>query len=258
MSKLEPVPSFVAGATPSADTLYDFMYSPLTPSLELLNGQLDGENFTDIDSRFIEYPLIQTGALASAQGVAGTANLDYFSGGSTVPDGSGFFRNANLANTKRYLAIPGASVQFYLPYPAWVLFTWSLSLTNDNEIPTTVKAAKDISSTSDLTDTSWSQVSFFIDGDPAGPSLQDSASATRINYGSMGDETNATIGRAFNADPRLQDRYKGRFWAGHYFAQELPAGYHSASLRVCASSRVKQTRFRARSMKYIYFKHGAT
>lgn len=257
MSKIEPIPSFVDGSFAKADTLYDFMYAPLEPSLEVLNGRLNNDNIANSDNRIYDYPLIQQGAFGNAGGVAGTANLDYFGGGSTVPLGSGFFRNANVNNKKRYIAIPGASTQFYLPYTAWVLFTWSVSFSNDGELPTTTKAPTLVSSASDLTDAAWSQLNFFIDGEPTS-TIEDSAHSTRLNYGSMGDEKSTSIGPEYLTDPRLQDRYKSRFWSGHYFAQELPAGYHSASLRVCAHGSVKQTRIRARSMKYIYFKHGAT
>ena len=247
MSKLEPVPVFSDGHIGDGDVLYDFIYTPLEPSLELINGRLDNENIKDSDTRIYDYVTIQKNSLTGAGGVAGTANLDYFGGGPTVPLGSGFFRNASLASEARYIAIPGSSIQFYLPFKARVLFSWSVSYTNDNEL--------DANQIADASVRTWSQLNLFVDGAPTGD-ISTSPESTRLVFGSMGDTISPST--AVYTKPRVQDRYKGRFWSGHYFAKELSAGYHSASLRVCARGVVKQTRVRVRSMNYIYFKHGAT
>tara|TARA_R110001583_G_scaffold21404_2_gene81295 strand:+ start:11656 stop:12405 length:750 start_codon:yes stop_codon:yes gene_type:complete len=249
MSKLEPIPSYTNGNVAQADVLYDFMYSPLEPSLEVINGRLDEDNIKDSDTRLYNYTEIQQHSLTGAYGIAGTANLDYFGGGSAVPLGSGFFRNGGPATESRYIAVPGSSIQFYLPFKSRVLLTWTICFINDNELDNNQVVGTE-------SDRRWSQVNLFVDGTPTG-TITNSPESTRLISGSMGDQ--ATGGsKAVYTNPRLQDRYKNRFWSGHYFAEELPAGYHSASLRVCAHGTVKQTRIRARSMNCIFFKHGAT
>ena len=266
MSKITSPPVFVPGTTVDTDALSDFIYAPTTSNtLSVLNGELDEDNIYNATANdTYDYNVLQKGSLSSGGGIGGTANLDFFSGGSgtvgaatwNLPLGSGFYRSSNaLEIAERYMPIPGGAIQFYLPYKARVLIFWSVTFTNDNNLPTTAATNTDAS---DTPDNKWSQINFFIDGSPTGPDVEKSAHASRVCYGAMGDEVNATYTRAYLTDPHLQDRYKARTWSGHYFADELDVGYHSASLRVCSSSDVKQTRVRARSIKYIYFKHGAT
>lgn len=265
MSRITDPPVFVPGTVADTDALADFFYAPpLSQTLSIINGELDEANILDATTaNLYDYDVLQQGALSHGSAVGGTANLDFFGGGAgtvgsdswSLPLGSGFFRAGNALELKnRYLAIPGGSVQFYLPYKARVLIIWSVTFINDNNLPTTA-ATNDVYSSVDNT---WSQINLFVDGEPTGPDVEHSAQATRVCYGAMGDQVNATYTQAYLTDPTLQDRYKARTWSGHYFADELDIGYHSASLRVCSSARVKQTRVRARSIKYIYFKHGGT
>ncbi|QDP49932.1 MAG: hypothetical protein Tp1123DCM257201_9 [Prokaryotic dsDNA virus sp.] len=265
MSRITDPPVFVPGTVADTDALADFFYAPpLSQTLSVINGELDEANILNAtNDKLYGYDVIQKGALSGGGGIGGTANLDFFSGGSgkvgtktwNLPLGAGFYRSGNaLEIAERYLPIPGGAVQFYLPYKARVLILWSVTFTNDNNLPVTANDS-DYSTSVDLT---WSQINLFIDGSPTGPDVEYSAQASRVCYGAMGDEVNSTYTRAYLTDPHLQDRYKARTWSGHYFADELDIGYHSASLRVCAANRVKQTRVRARSIKYIYFKHGGT
>ena len=267
MSKITDPPVFISGTTADTDALFDFIYAPETVNtLAVINGQLDEDNIQGAaDDNLYSYEVLQSGALSSGGGIGGTANLDFFSGGAgevgtnawSLPLGSGFYRSSNaLEAVERYLPIPGGAIQFYLPYKARVLILWSVTFTNDNNLPT-LQGSPNIDENSSIDD-SWSQINLFIDGSPTGPDVNRSAQASRVCYGAMGDEVNSTYGRAYLTHPYLQDRYKARTWSGHYFADELDIGYHSASLRVCAANRVKQTRVRARSIKYIYFKHGGT
>jgi len=250
MSKIEPLLVFNPTDVADGDRFYDFIYSPWdTYSLETVNGRLNEENISNSDTRVYDYPVIQKRSLSNAWSVGGTSNLDYFGGGEGQETGQGHFRNAGVASSGRYIAIPGASTEFYLPFKCWVLLTWSITFTNDQAFDGTTDATK---AYRDDTSDKWSQINLFIDDALSGPSSTSSAEATRIIFTQFGDSNNTV-----NATPKLQDRYKSRVWSGHCFV-ELDTGYHSASLRVAATGNIKQTRVRARSMKYIYFKHGAT
>mgnify|MGYP003147427164 FL=1 len=252
MSKIEPLLTFNPNTIADGDRFYNFLYSPWdTYSLETINGRLDDENIKSSDTRIYDYPVIQKQSLSGARSVGGTSNLDYFGGGTGQETGQGHFRNAAVGTANRYIAIPGGSTEFYLPFKCWVLLTWSLTFTNDQAWDTNAVAANAYRDTSS---DKWSQINLFVDGTKSGPSVADAAESTRIIFTQFGDSSDSS---PFGDEPKLQDRYKARVWAGHCFV-ELDAGYHSASLRVVATGNVKQTRVRARSMKYIYFKHGAT
>lgn len=254
MSTIEPLIIFNPNTVADGDRFYDFLYSPWEQySLETINGRLDGENIRYPGTRIYDYPVIQKRSLSGARSVGGTSNLDYFGGGTGQETGQGHFRNANVASPKRYLAIPGGSTEFYLPFKCWVLLTWSITFTNDQAWAGSI--ASDGNGYMG-TANKWSQINLFIDDTKSGPSVADAAESTRIIFTQFGDDTSG-VTSDLGADPTLQDRYKSRVWSGHRFV-ELDTGYHSASLRVVATGNIKQTRVRARSMKYIYFKHGAT
>ena len=250
MSKVT-LPTFSDGAVADADTVYGGFYDVGGDSLEVINGRLDADNFSETPE--IAYENIQYRALTGGGMVAGTSNLDFFGGGSVKsytemgsaavtklqPKGSGWFRNmpANVSGAPdRYLTIPGASVQFFLPYKAKVLLTWTVTWSTDS-------AEGD----------KWAEVSLFIDGEHAWVDeggMKWSPYARKTPKGVLGIDNSRS----------LMDRYKARTWSGHYFAAGdvhpvLDAGWHSASLRIGAHGGCRQTRVRARSMKYIYFKH---
>lgn len=251
MSKVT-LPTFVEGQTAPADDVYGGFYAVGGDSLEVVNGRLDSDNISETPD--FTYENLQYGALTGGGMVAGTANLDFFGGGSvktytvigdspitrTMPKGSGWFRNMPQppsATPARYLTIPGASVQFFLPFKAKVLLTWTVTWATDS-----------------AEDTKWAEVSLFIDDEHAWNDeggMKYSPYARKSATGVLGNATNSRA---------LQDRYRARTWSGHYFAAGdvhpvLDAGWHSASLRIGSQGGVRQTRVRARSMKYIYFKH---
>jgi|TARA_R110002012_G_scaffold78592_3_gene200184 hypothetical protein len=245
MSEISP-PTFTNGQLDIASDLYNTFYSSSVDSLRVINGDLNGDNFTI--APVVTYKNIQRNTFSGGGHVAGTANLDFFSGGSGTPKGSGWFRNAAATNQLRAIAVPGACLKFYLPYDALVLLTWSITWTNDSD---------------DLQKTS--NVMLFVDGDIPGTGTADNtAFARRVRRTMFGganaitdDGSRSTI--VSDTNDSLQDRFKSRTWSGHYFTPvALSAGWHDAGLRICASSGVKQTRVRARSMKYVYFKYGAT
>lgn len=243
MAKITP-PTFTDGTVTVASDLYDTFYAVNGDSYEVINGRLSADNMALVkDDTKIGYNYIQRGALTGGDGVAGTANLDYFSGLRTkTPEGSGHYANVGFppSNPKRYMPIPGASVRFYLPFDAYVLLTWSITWTND--------CFRDGQQPEQLTD-----IALFINGSTAsGGALATDPYARCVGQTFLGPPS---------GDQDLQDRYKSRTYSGHCLidGRKIPAlgpGYHSASLRISQHQLIKQSRVRARSMQYIYFKYG--
>lgn len=244
MAKITPY-TFTDGEAGISDELFDLFSGQDGDYFTVINGDLNGDNFVALPD--IDYKNIQHNAFSGGGQVAGTAHLDFFSGGSGTPKGSGFFRGASLTSEDRYLPVPGASIQFYLPYEAYVLITWTVTWTNDNN-----------------DDDKSSNMCFFIDGETVGgQDALNTAFARRVRrtmFGGSNADEGGSNWKSVSART-LQDRYKSRTWSGHYFtpgSDPLAPGWHTASIRVCANGSVKQTRVRARSMKYVYFKYGAT
>ncbi len=245
MAKITPY-TFTDGEANISDELFDLFAGQNGDYFTVINGDLDGDNFINLPD--IDYKNIQHNAFSGGGQVAGTASLDFFAGGVGTPKGSGWFRGANVSNEGRYLPVPGASIQFYLPYEAYVLITWTVTWVNDSD-----------------DDTQTSNMCFFINGETVGADKGplETAFARRVGRTMYGG-TDASINTAnweSATEASLQDRYKARTWSGHYFTPgtaPLSPGWHTASIRVCAHPAVKQTRVRARSMKYMYFKYGAT
>ena len=230
-----------------ADLLYENLYGVTKDSLENINGQLTSENLEEnID---VKYQHVQRHSFSGGGQVGGTANLDFFGGGSTTALGSGWFRGANTENASRYLSIPGASLKFYLPYEAHVLLFWTITWVNDNN-----EGLKD------------SRIALFLDDDETtgvdGRTIANTPFARRVRrtmYGGADANSGGSPGVTVLSTNQLQDRYKSRTWSGHcWVPATLSAGFHDVSLRICADASIKQTRVRARSMKYVYFKNGAT
>jgi len=207
----------------------------------------------------ITYRHVQTPAFSNGAQVGGTANLDYFSGGGTYQPGSGWFDGVaeNPANNpKRWLAIPGANQRIYLPYNAYVLVFWSITWANDSNFSS-----------------KQSHIGFFVNGEPAysnydfytpNDQYHKNPCVRRIARSQFGRNSKDpdTEGDDMRRD-KAQDRYKTRVYSGHYFTPSaLSAGFHDIGLQICCSAgdpqKFKQTRIRARSLKYIYFRKGAT
>tara|TARA_R100000664_G_scaffold29628_1_gene41614 strand:+ start:1273 stop:1995 length:723 start_codon:yes stop_codon:yes gene_type:complete len=225
----------------TADDIYPYFYRTNgVNSLSMINGRLNAANLRHMTG--IDYNLIQQKAQSSGGIVAGTRNLDYFGGVSDVIQG--WYRgvdDAEDATKERWIPIPGASIQFRLDYPSYVLLTWHLQWTSDTE-------ADD-----DAPPTGGAQIRLFIDGKPADASLPAGQDSPQVRAAGR-----TLWQRASGTNRYLRDRYKNRFWCGHEWIENKAKGWHSASLRVCVNQDTKQTRVRARSMKYIAFKRGDT
>jgi hypothetical protein len=250
MPKVFP-PTFPPGAMEVSDDLYRTFYEVNGDSLEVINGRLDPTNMvSSFGGKPPGYNFVQPGALSGGGGTAGTANLDYFSGNpSYMSRGGGHFPGVGYPplNSKRYLPIPGANVEFYLPFDAYVLLTWSITWTNDNAgLATGIDPQLGVQNA--VTD-----VALFIDDSTTYHLSDNLNTAPFTRY--VGD---VYLGET---DYDLQDRYKSRVWSGHCWIDgrsipALSAGYHSAGLRICQHQDIKQSRVRARSMQYMYFKYG--
>ena len=255
-------PKFYDNNLDTAEVLSDIFYTVALPrSFEAINGSLDYKNLNIDASQKVGFNYIQRGALTGGATVAGTANLDYFSGDTLNRTtygtlgaqgvGSGFFDRVGgdpSSEPERYLPIPGASVQFYLPFRARVLFTWSVTWCNDGVRTGAVSQ--------EIWPDGRTDIALFIDGKSdivTDFDLSVSPFNRDVQYGVL-----ATGGTGNQQE--LMDRYKSRTYSGHCFTdgEQIPVlepGYHSASLRLSQSTNVKQGRVRARSMSYMYFKY---
>jgi hypothetical protein len=244
----------IAGTTPSPDDVYRYFYTWDGDSFEQINGRIEADNLNIEPDNKVDYTSLQRRATSHGGMVAGTANLDFFSGEGDL--GRGFYKGIDTEDppgetepwpNNRWLPIPGGSIQFFLPYKSWVLLTWQVAWTNDSD-----------------RQSRWSRVRLFIDGVRNGNNLQQSKAniltGEIMENSGMERRVRRTMwenGPTGTSGPFLKDRNKSRHWCGHFFVEDgLSQGFHSASLRVLADDYVKQTRVRARNMKYIHFAHG--
>jgi hypothetical protein len=254
-----PIPS---GSTPDPMDVYRYFYTWGGDSFEQINGRLSADNIRIDPNAKLDYKSLQQRATSHGKTVAGTANLDFFG---THYLGRGFFNGVSTLPTvafpdnfthtgepwsnNRWHPITGGSVQFYLPYKSWVLLTWQVAWTNDSA---NVRRL--------------SRIRLFIDGKKDGHNLNTTAPGVAPptpppsqEYSGMERCVRRTMWGEGTDDvpgPFLKDRQKSRHWCGHFFVEDgLTQGFHSASLRILADDQIKQTRVRARNMKYIHFAH---
>lgn len=247
---MSTVPLFdLTSASDIASSVYEAFNGFNSPSLYgTLNGNLDRSNLRP--TRDMSYLQIQSEAFAGGGQVGGSANMDFFSGGSDLPAGSGWFSKliSPLSSPRRWLSVPGCGTKIYVPYEAHVLILWTVTWANDSH-------------TNDVALRAESYISLFINDDPATSHALDKSPLTRrLRRGQFGNEEDA-IGSGKSTYDRIQDRYKGRTYSGHHMVV-LPAGFHDIGLRLCTTgfgkNRLRTTKVRSRSLKYIYFRKGAT
>lgn len=232
-------PTFIDGFAPTGEEVFDAIY---TLSSDVLNGRVDENNLALLGDRSVTHPYLQSRSASGGGMTAGTCSLDYFvprlyTVGSDKTVVSGIYRgdpSEESAERNEFIAIPGASIQFYLPFKAYVLLTWQITWTNDSE---------------DKDDES--HIRLFIDGEKGANA---DCNVRRVRRTMFPADSTGVIP---NTSLYLRDRYKGRYWSGHkWVGAPLSKGFHSASLRVIQNKSVRQTRVRARSMKYIFFRAG--
>ena len=132
------LPTFIDGTTVAGEDVFDSIY---TLSTDALNGKIETVNLRDLGDRTIGHTFLQKKSSSGGGMTAGTANLDYFAhqvfehtSPTTQTCTSGVYRGAdNMGNADAndFIAIPGASIQFYLPFRAYVLLTWQITWTCD-------------------------------------------------------------------------------------------------------------------------------
>tara|TARA_R110002110_G_scaffold130142_1_gene310475 strand:+ start:2989 stop:3645 length:657 start_codon:yes stop_codon:yes gene_type:complete len=211
-----PHPTFTDGNTLVSDDVWENFYTAeaVPNSLEVINGGLEVANVLAPSSNYITTPLIQTGAMSSGKGVGATANVDYFPEpfSDWVDDAT-----PSVDIDSYYQAIPGASIEFFLPYaPSVLVATWQITgvVLYNNQSGTEFNG----------------RLRLFMDG-------------VRVS------DNVAMVFPDSGAGP------EGRSWQGHYMKiGGLTKGWHSLSLRIVADKDPSnQIRVHTRNMNYVYF-----
>ena len=207
------LPAIPAGAT-TADDINDVLYNGSANSMRAINGHLNSNNL----SGTITSEHIREQALANGKMVAATGVLDC--------PAEAYSRTADDALGVK--PIPGASIEFYLPYDASVvLITWNIGA--GNTVRTNTDAAL------------LAQMRLYIDG----------ASQSGFKRTIPGDRA--------GADGRDGDLIKDQNfrYSGHKMVLGMTKGFHSASLRLFVGNGAAAgdlVRLRVRDMKVIWFK----
>jgi len=117
---------YVDGTVPTGEQVTKDLYDPSVAngSYETINGGLDAVN-ADPGWDKVQQNQIQQQTFTDANAVAGTANLDYFPP-EWFSDQNISLTPANGLDPKVFQPIPGANETFYLPWDAWVIFTWGV------------------------------------------------------------------------------------------------------------------------------------
>ena len=213
-----PHPTFTDGNTLVADDVWQNLYdTPGTPnSFEVINGGLEAANLVSPTTNVITAGMIQEGSMSRGKGVGATANLDYFSEPFSDFDST----DATYDIDSYYEAIPGASIEFYLPYaPSVGLFLWQITT---RTVFSTRLAGR---------------IRVFLDG-------------ARI-----ADSVYLDISQ----DITGLDVEGGRRWDSHYMKiGGLSKGWHSFSLRIAVDasdgeSSLNQVRVHTRNINCVFF-----
>jgi hypothetical protein len=212
-----PHPTFTDGNTLVSDDVWENFYTAeaVPNSLEVINGGLEVANVLAPSSNYITTALIQTGAMSSGKGVGATADVDYF------PEAFSNWQDDATPSVDLdpyYQAIPGASIEFFLPYaPSVLVATWQIT----GVVLSGIQAGTEFNG----------RLRLFMDG-------------VRVND---------NVAMAF--PDFLSTGAVGRNWQGHYMKiGGLTKGWHSLSLRIAADKdTINQIRIQTRNMNYVYF-----
>ena len=218
-----PHPTFTDGNTLTADDVWENLYTTEnTPnSFEVINGGLEAANIVAPITSSLITETIRPGSLSGGKGVGATANLDYFNNafGDWVsnPDS-----DATGDIDTFYQPIPGAAVNFYLPYAADSLFLfWRIRTITAQKVPEGEHV---------------SVIRLFVDN-------------TRI------DAVYQELPKLYTI-AGMNGLVGGRDWAGHYLKTSgLSKGWHSASLRISIDNKFNShVRILVRNFNYVYFR----
>jgi hypothetical protein len=202
----------VTAGTTKASDVNDVLYSSETASMRVINGRLEAANFAET----LTSDHIREQSLVNGKVVAATGNLD------CTAESYALTASDDLGPQ----AVPGASLEFYLPYaPSLVVFTWNVGAGN----------TKMCTGTEDL------EFRFFIDG-------VDQVGARRKMPGDR-------VGTAVRTGVILP--FQNFRYSGHHLEGAMTKGFHSASLRLFVGHGAvpgNLVRVRVRDMKVIWFR----
>ena len=270
-------PPVIPGGVPNASTIEENLYFPnasgdLTrDSLEAVNGHLNEGNL-EPNTRFDRIH-IQRGEFTGVGAVGSTANLDFF-------DTSFFFNQLRVGpwplaepidpgvptDTKlipKHIAIPGACCTFYVPASASdkgsVLLSWNIGWFNDGVFMPNAPYVSNVS-----------RIQLFWDDVPQQMQKRVCPPATVVEVAASPVTESGLY---------LSSRDFARTYTGHKLIKEVEPGWHTAALKISCpngkfnplngsedstwipgasyqpTQRVRQTRVRVRSMRYIWFKN---
>ena len=268
---------FSDSTVPDADQVADNIYKPSQSysSLEHINGHLDQQNVpiaTSPDYWLVGPDAVQDNTFTGNGMIGVTRNVDFFRnplfvdkireelyGPDPLVDDDGQMNqidNTLVADDEDFIAIPGACIEFYLPYDCnLVLFTWNVQFDDDGDNgpdPETRVATFPISSNAgtagEMNTRTW--LRFYVDN--AWVEGQE-----RITQPT---KLKATGHNAFLGGTRYMpggDPRGPRYWNGHHAATVanntgLTKGWHSAGLRIFSNS--NQARVRIRGIRYMFFR----
>lgn len=183
-----------------ADNFTKLLYNPTTPpsTFDVINGQLTTTNLKA--GITIKKESVQRGAFTRVSFTGATANLDYF---------NNWFRGVAWTENvddpaydidNVFVAIPGASRTFYLPYATsytWITWNicWSIGVSDDLLHAAVIK--------------------LYIDGIEVNKIRRQASD----NY----------VGALSYTRYAIADKY----WTGHHVVASMAAGWHTVSLRIC-------------------------
>ena len=271
-----------------AGRVSDNIYKPDTggDSLEHINGHLDSQNLpaaADPEHWFVSGDVVQDNTFTGASMVGSTGNADFFRdplfqdvwrhkifgpdepiGGDPGEDDFEKLRREGdslLTGDTDFIPIPGAGVEFYLPYDCTlVLITWNvhfdddgdqgkkISKEGDHQFGTQAYAGRSLESKTDRNTRTW--LRFYIDDAwvEGQERITFPLKSRPSSESSLPDPTLYLPGGELN---------QGRYWNGHHAAAVsngtgLTKGWHSAGLRIFSNS--KQARVRVRGIRHVYFR----